>query len=178
MQVYYAGPAHLSGSIAIGDYIECIDGTPVINENEASRLLRGPVGSVVEVRVRQGGGGDSTNLQLLRKDVRRTDSSGEAIGIAAALRVMRDGVSVDTVIAGGPAYICGTIQPGHLITAIDGTKVTGHFHSNEITDMIRGQEGSRLTIECVPSSCAPPPDRSKLEFVDLVSQASGLNPLP
>jgi len=121
-------------------------------------------------RLRQGGGGDSTQLHLLRQDIWRTDGSEDAVGIAAALRVVRDGVSVDSVIPGGPAFLSGGIQPDHLITAIDGAKVTGHFHANEITDMIRGQEGSRLTIECLSAEFTGPPlDRSKLEFVDLVS---------
>ena len=169
--MYHGGPAHLSGSIAIGDYIECIGNAPVINEHEATRCLSGPVGTVVEVRLRQGGGGDSTQLHLLRQDIWRTDGSGDAVvGIAAALRVVRDGVSVDSVIPGGPAFLSGGIQPDHLITAIDGAKVTGHFHAHEITDMIRGQEGSRLTLECLSSAFTGPPlDRSKLEFVDLVS---------
>jgi len=170
-QVYRAGPAHFSGAIAVGDYVEDVDGQAIINEHEASRRLSGAAGTIVEVRVRQGGGGDSTNVYLLRQDVNRerTDGDEGKVGIAAALRVVRDGVVVDTVIPGGPAFLSGAVHEGYLITAIDGAKITGNFHSNEISDIIRGKEGTRLTIECIAAERrGRPRDRTNLKFVDLV----------
>ena len=111
------------------------------------------------------------DVKLMRQDVDISDSVEEAVGIAAALRVVRDGVAVDRVMDGGPAWL-GALQEGWLITSIDGAKVTGHFHSNEISDMIRGPEGSRVTLEVVPVDATGYHDRSKIEFVDLVSPVS------
>ena len=48
-QVYHGGPAHLSGKIASGDYIEAVHNTPVISVEKAHELLNGPLGTLVEV---------------------------------------------------------------------------------------------------------------------------------
>jgi len=172
-RVLHGGPAHLSGKIANGDYMEEVGGTQILNVAEASAHLNGPLSSLVEIRVRQGGGGDSSAVYLLRQDVDAGEVLDDTVGIAAALRVVRDGVTVDQVMPGGGAYICGMVQEGALIVAIDGAKVTGHFHASEISDMIRGPEGSRVTLEVIgegTSGIGPGPiyDRSKIEFVDVV----------
>ena len=98
-EVYHGGPAHLSGQIASLDYLESVDGVPVVGAAEAQDRLLGPLGTVVVARVRQGAGGDSANVPLLRQDVDVGDGAGGAVGIAAALRVVRDGVLVDKVCA-------------------------------------------------------------------------------
>ena len=105
-QVYHGGPAHLSGQIASFDYLESVDGAPVVSAAAAQDLLLGPLGTVVVVRVRQGAGGDSANVQLLRQDVHVGNfHSGGLVGIAAALRVVRDGVLVDKVCAHAHALL-------------------------------------------------------------------------
>ena len=73
----------------------------------------------MEVKVRQGGGGDSAYVHLLRQKVDTGDQNNYPIGIAAALRVVQDGVEVDRVIEGGPAWLSG-MKEGSVITAIDG----------------------------------------------------------
>ena len=92
----------------------------------------------------------------------------ESVGIAAALRVVRDGVIVDRLMAGGPAYISGKLKEGCLITAIDGAKVTSHFHSNEISDMLRGPEGTRISLQVINPDQSGYHNRTKIEYVDLV----------
>ena len=60
------------------------------------------------------------------------------------------------------------MHEGSLITAIGGAKVTSHFHSDEISEMIRGEEGTRLSIEVVPPDPSGRHNRAKIQFVDLV----------
>jgi hypothetical protein len=72
------------------------------------------------------------------------------------------------VIPGGPADLSGAVHEGSLITAIGGAKVTSHFHSDEISEMIRGEEGTRLSIEVVPPDPSGRHNRAKIQFVDLV----------
>ena len=70
----------------------------MLSADEAEGLLMGPLGTLVVCRVRQGGaGGDSANVPLIRQDVDVDDSAASAVGIAAALRVVREGVLVDKV---------------------------------------------------------------------------------
>jgi|SouAtlMetagenome_1021521.scaffolds.fasta_scaffold77355_2 S1-C subfamily serine protease len=76
------------------------------------------------------------------------------------------------VMPGGPAYLSGAVHVGSLITAIDGAKVTSHFISDEISEMIRGSEGTRLSLEVLPPDSAGRHDRAKIQFVDLVLSPS------
>ena len=118
-QVHHGGPAHLAGNIATGDYIEEVNRTPILRISDAAAKLKGPTSTLVEVKVRQGGGGDSAYVHLLRQKVDTGDQNNYPIGIAAALRVVHDGVEVDRVIEGGPAWLSG-MKEGSVITAIDG----------------------------------------------------------
>ena len=169
-RVFHGGPAHLCGRVAVGDVLEEVGGLPVRGVNEAESALAGPLGSLVDVRIRHALSGDSVCLQLLRQDVDVDDRSpvDAAVGIGAALRVERSGVVVDKVLPGGAAFLAA-LPEGGLITKIDGTAVnTGHFHQNEISDMLRGEEGSRVALEFVPAYQGGRIDRTEVAFADLV----------
>lgn len=70
----------------------------MLSADEAEGQLIGPLGTLTVCRVRHGGaGGDSANVPLIRQDVDVDDCAASAVGIAAALRVVREGVLVDKV---------------------------------------------------------------------------------
>ena len=176
-RVLHGGPAHLSGKIATGDYVEEVDRKRVYSAQDAADCLRTPLGTPIEIRLRQGGSGDSSYVYLLRQDVEvESDVIDQSVGISAALRVVKEGVAVDKVMPGGAADLSGILREGCLITGIDGAKVTGNFHQNEIAVMIRGPEGSRVTLEFVPDFTGGHPRFDRLQFVDLVTPWPRITP--
>eukprot|EP00961_Rhodomonas_salina_P294268 3934423-Rhodomonas_salina.4 len=181
-QIQPNGSAHLSGKIAVGDFVEEVDGERVEDVEHARELIAGESDSLIVVKIRRGGlaGGDIEAVQMLRQDGVPGDANSEEdmIGIAvaspvvlrfdAALHLIKVGVHVDQVIPGqlrdlsvrcpvltqhvvppgGPAWCSGMIRAGTIVTAIDGVNVVGgHLHPSEITAMIRGALGTRVTLE-------------------------------
>jgi len=150
-RITHDSPAHFSGRIAVGDYIEEIDSVHVQDLSSAQSLLSGSEDSLVSLRVRYGvmRKWDVQEVHLLRKvQLRTSEGSADVFGISASLCVVREGVRVDKVMPGGPAWLCGQVEEDFIIVAIDGNKVTGgYFHSDEIAAMIKGPEGTRVNLE-------------------------------
>ena len=67
------GAAHLSGKIAVGDYIEEVDGAQCNDASHTADLVSGSNGTLVTVSVRQGGsdGGNSERVSMLRQPAAR-----------------------------------------------------------------------------------------------------------
>jgi len=128
-----------------------IDSSPVQDLASAQSLLSGPEDSLVSLKVRHGTMRklDVQEVHLIRKvQLKPSEGSGDLFGISASLCVVREGVRVDKVMPGGAAWISGQVDEDFVIVAIDGNKVTGgYFHSDEIATMIKGPEGTRVSIE-------------------------------
>lgn len=167
-RIYPNGAIHASGKIAVGDTLVEIDGEKVEDVSTAKNLLAGDCGSLITLKIRRGGvaGGDIESVLMLREDGQDIDGFGEedVLGIAAALHLVRVGVHVDQIIPGGPAWCSGVISKGSIITAIDGVNVVGgNLHPSEITAMIRGAVGTRVSLEIKSDGAA-----SRSSTVDLV----------
>ena len=150
------GSAHLSGKLAVGDYIDAIDDEACSDAEHAAELLRGADGTLVTLLVRHGGFdvGRPDRIKLIRHPAPGRDDPGETVGVSAVLRVVPGGVKIDQVVPGGAVWLHGRLSEGSaLITAIDGANVVGgHFTSEEVAAMFRGPPGTRVSLEVVMSA--------------------------
>ena len=81
-------------------------------------------------------------------------------GIGASLVTDDDFVKVQNVIAGGPAFIDGTLQPEDRITAVgqgdsgELVDVVG-WRLDDVVDLIRGKNGTTVRLAILPEGALP-----------------------
>uniref|UniRef100_A0A7S0QD80 PDZ domain-containing protein n=1 Tax=Cryptomonas curvata TaxID=233186 RepID=A0A7S0QD80_9CRYP len=113
-----------------------------------------PTGSLFSLHVRRKEDQQSEQVMVITQNSQRhrLENEDPPCGISAALNVIREGVRVDQILSGGAAWLSGALLPGDVITAIDGSQVTmGRCTPEDVTGLIRGPHGTRLTLEVLPS---------------------------
>ncbi len=75
-------------------------------------------------------------------------------GIGITYAIIRQHITVISVIDGGPAQLAG-LRPGDRIVALNGAKVTGLKH-DEVPQKIMGANGSRLEISLIRDGWSSP----------------------
>jgi len=100
-------------------------------------------------------------------------------GIGAALQSDEDYTVVNRIIKGGPAEKSGSIKPEDKIVAVgqDGEEMINviGWRLMDVVQMIRGDKGTKVTLDVLPSDNAPgsPPERLELvrDIIQLEDQA-------
>jgi len=70
---------------------------------------------------------------------------GNFVGLGVELKTEPTGLSIVNVIPGGPAHT-GGIRPGDFIVAVDGKTTPADATADGLADMLRGLEGSKVTV--------------------------------
>ncbi len=95
-----------------------------------------------------------------------TETRGDFVGVGARLQEDPLGTKVFSVFPNGPARDSG-VQPGDVITAVDGESVAG-LTTDAIVTKIRGEEGTKVNLTIVRESAPKPFDllitRRKVEI--------------
>lgn len=167
-RILHGSPAQMSSALAVGDAIVKVDGWTVSSDEEAEERLGGESSRPVTATVRFGSGrdcGEVRQVMLVRQRSlgqmgmgRDGDGGEEPVGVGATLTCVWEGILVDNVITGGPAWLSGVIHPGDIITSIGGEDVGQgkHLHPGSIAGMMRGKPGTRLTLGIVRGGCPHP----------------------
>ncbi len=116
---------------------------------------------------------DPHSTYLPVEDYKQLDetSQGRYSGIGIDVGIEGQQILIRNVITTGPADR-GGINPGDIITAIDGTPVKGRLLQDSI-DNIQGEPGSAITITVLPSNNNGKEREVKLtrEYVDIPSMS-------
>lgn len=75
----------------------------------------------------------------------RDAANGNFVGLGVYTEVTPDGIRLTGIIAGGPAAEAG-LQADDVIIAVDGSPVGGDLKADDIRKLLRGPEGSVVTL--------------------------------
>jgi carboxyl-terminal processing protease len=84
-------------------------------------------------------------------------------GIGVVLREGLDGITIQDVLAGGPAEKCGQIKKGDTIVEVDGESIK-HFSFHRVLEIMKGKEGTK-TILGISRQEKPAPEFFRVELV-------------
>ena len=135
VNVLYQSPAQISG-IDIGDLLVSIDGmiTKHISLEKAAKLLKGEVGSIVQIVVER-------DVSLVRQKIPGKNFGG----IGCMLNKGENGFEINELLPDGAAKKAG-IKKGGIIVRVEDKDITDKISFSQFVEEIRGPVGAELTL--------------------------------
>ena len=154
-EVRYGSPAHLSGTIALGDRILSIDGRKLMRPSDAELLAEsGVLGSLALVELLCGDREEErVSVHLMRQEQGEEEEQEETrketagIGVKVSVKV-EDGSTKVRIVAlteGGAADLSQSLSMGDIMIGVDGASLA-ELSLKQIVNKFEGRAGTRTRI--------------------------------
>jgi len=105
------------------------------------------------------------------REQERANQRGNIGGVGATLQRDEEGQIILTPIPGNPAELAGILE-GDVLLAVDGMPVTTEMTVQEIALLVRGEEGTEVTLSVLHPGAIDPADIRIVRAVILLSSVS------
>jgi carboxyl-terminal processing protease len=137
----------LTAGAVINDRRKAVESMHAVARTLSERFSVRPQAIILEFTCGATGSLDdySSFLTASQMDEVFSQIEGNFVGLGVELKTEQTGLAIVNVIPAGPAHDAG-IRPGDRIVSVDG-KTTQQVSPDALADMLRGEEGSQVSVE-------------------------------